>query len=122
MVDFVDLGVRERAVAEFVAGIDDLDADRDGIHIGLALPIGDPGMPGAALLRHQAIDAAILLDQVVAGDARRIGVGQAGQGLGPGGHAGIVQDDDVRRPGALVEVRRRGVDEAEAHGARFRSM
>ncbi len=37
---------RERAVAELVAGIDQLDADRAGVDVGLAPPIGDPRVPG----------------------------------------------------------------------------
>ena len=62
------------AVAELVAGIDDLHADRAGVDVALALPVASARVPGAALLGHQREDAAVLLDQVV---GRDLGLGIA---------------------------------------------
>ena len=36
----------KRPVSELVTGVDDLDADGDPVHVGFALPAGDPGVPG----------------------------------------------------------------------------
>ena len=36
-----------------VAGMNDLDSDRGGVHVGLAGPEAYPGMPGAPRLRHE---------------------------------------------------------------------
>ena len=69
----VDLRVGEIAVAEFVPGIDDLDADRARIDVGHALPRRHAGMPGAPRFRHELIDAAVLVDEVVRGDFRAPG-------------------------------------------------
>jgi hypothetical protein len=52
----------ERAVAPFVARIDDLDADRNGVERGLPHPVRHPGVPGAALFGHQPPNRAVLLD------------------------------------------------------------
>ena len=57
-------------VAELVAGIVDLDADRAGIEVGLAGPQALPGMPGALVLAHHLGDAPLLVDEIVAGDLR----------------------------------------------------
>src|SRR4051812_21643975 len=45
-----DLVIRERNIAEFVAGIDDLDADGTRIHVAHAGPPGYAGMPRPPLL------------------------------------------------------------------------
>ena len=48
-----------------MAGIGDLDADRAGVDVGLAGPVADAGMPGAALLRHQLQRVAVLEDEIM---------------------------------------------------------
>ncbi len=53
--------------ALLVALIDQLDADRGGVQPGTPVPFALPGMPGAAILVHQAVDGRRrLTDQVVA--------------------------------------------------------
>ena len=46
----VELRIREVAIAEFMAGIDDLDADRRAVAIGDAAPVRPPRMPRALAL------------------------------------------------------------------------
>ena len=84
----------ERAIAELVAGIDDLDPDRAGVDVALALPGADAGVPGALLLRHHAIDLAVLVDHVVRADLG-LRVAQPAQRLARVRHAGVVQHQDV---------------------------
>jgi len=114
----LDLRVGEGAIAELVARIDDLDADGDGVDVGLALPEALSGMPGAAFLRNQGEDAAVFLDHVVGADLG-LRVAHAFERHLARGHAGVVQDDHVRRRRAGVEVGRRRLD--EAHWTRFRT-
>ena len=57
-----DLLVGERAIAEFVAGIDDLDPDAGRIDVGDPAPVALAGVPGALVLVDQAEDRAILVD------------------------------------------------------------
>jgi hypothetical protein len=102
--DGVDLHVRKGAVTPLMAGIDDLDADRDGVDVLLALPPALAGVPGAALLRDQAEHAPVLLDQVMGADPG-LGVAQPLQGGLARLHPGVVQDDHVRRRAPGVEVR-----------------
>src|SRR5438552_4168590 len=72
--DGFHLGGGKGTVAEFVAGIDDLDADRALVDVGMAAPTADAGMPGAAVLADQRIDRAVFLDDVMRTDsAGRIG-------------------------------------------------
>ena len=52
-------------VAEFVAGIDDLDADAGGVHVADAAPVGLAGMPGALVLGDHAQHLAVLGDQIM---------------------------------------------------------
>ncbi len=90
------LRLGERAVAELVARIDDLDADRARVDIGLAAPGRDTGMPGTPLLGHQAEDPAILLHHVVSADPGRC-VAQAIERRRAGRHAGVMEDQHVDR-------------------------
>src|SRR5690606_23891290 len=106
----LDLRRGEQAIAELMARIDDFDADRGGVDVGLALPGAAPGVPGAALLRHQAQDRAVLVDDVVGRDLG-LGIAKAGHGLLGRRHAGIVQHQHVRRAASGVEVRGRRVSE-----------
>ena len=88
-------------IAEIVSGIDDLDADRAGVDVGLARPGRHAGVPGAARLRHELHDAAVLVDEVMARHPR-LGVAQPIERRLGALHAGVVQQDDVgvRRPRA----------------------
>ena len=106
---------RKTAIAEFMAGIDDLDADRARVDVAMAAPGRDAGVPGAAVLRHQAEDAAVLLDHVMRADFRRR-VAHPRQRRVAGRHAGVVQHQHVDgRAAARVVVGGRAVD----HGAHF---
>ena len=105
------LRLGEGAVAEFVPGIDQLDADRAAVHIGVAGPVAFARVPGAALFSDVAVDRAVLVDGVMRTD---LGLGIAEpleRGFGRL-HAGIVQQQDIDRrvcrPG--VVVRRRSFD------------
>ncbi len=106
----VDLRRREVAIAEFVAGIDDLDADRTAIDVGVALPERHAGVPGAALFGHQAIDLASFVDAIVRRDLG-LGIAHALKRRLGGSHAGIVQDAHIRRRGTFVEIGRRQIDQ-----------
>src|SRR6266704_4954575 len=55
-----DLAQREIRVAPVMTAIDDLDADRTGIDVFFAGPIGRAGMPGALGFRDALNDAAVL--------------------------------------------------------------
>src|SRR5271154_5864785 len=66
--DGVDLAGRKSRQAAVMAGIDDFDADRGRIHVGLAAPGGDAGMPGALVLRDELRDVAAFPDKVMRGD------------------------------------------------------
>src|SRR5579871_104523 len=90
------LRIRKGPVAEVMAGIDELDADGDAVHVALAAPIADARVPGAPALVHQAIDRALLVDQVMAADLRG-GVGQAPQSRFRIPHAGVVENDEIGR-------------------------
>jgi hypothetical protein len=105
----LDLRVRKRTVAEFVAGIDQLDPHRAAIHVALSLPERDAGVMGAPRLRHEAEDAAVLIDHIVRG---HLGdrIAQARQRGFGGLHARVMDNQDVRRAGSPVEVGRGGVD------------
>ncbi len=97
-----------------MAWVDDLDADRSGVAVAVALPERDPRVPGAALLGDQSEDATVLLDQIV---GRHLGlrIAQALQRLLARAHAGVVQHQHVRRRAPDVEVGRRRLD--QLHGA-----
>ena len=64
-LDRLHLRLGEFAVAPFVAGIDDLDPDRDVVQTVLAEPARNPGVKGAAFLGHQPPDRAVLLDEIM---------------------------------------------------------
>ncbi len=67
----LDLRLGKGAITMFMPGIDDLDADRGGIHVPLALPAADAGMPGPPRLGHQLQHAPVLEDEIVAGHLRQ---------------------------------------------------
>jgi hypothetical protein len=92
----LDLRGGEIGEAAGMAGIGELDADGAGIDVGVAGPGGRAGVPGAALLRHERQDAAVRMDEIMRRHlARR--VAQPGERLIVIGHAGVVQEQHVRR-------------------------
>ena len=101
----IDLRVGKIAIAELVAGISDLDADRAGVDIGCALPRRRAGMPGAARFRHELVDAAVLIDEIVAGDTGFL-VGEPRDRFFGGLHSGVMQQQDIDARRACVVVRR----------------
>ncbi|MEH2585675.1 hypothetical protein V1281_007570 [Nitrobacteraceae bacterium AZCC 2161] len=88
-----------------MAAVDDLDADRTGIDVGLAGPMGDAGMPGALGFRHGLHDAAVFHDDVMRGDVGAGGAQPGDRALGIG-HAGVVQHDHIGHEAivALAEI------------------
>src|SRR5688500_17517844 len=94
-------------------GIDDLDADRALVDIGLAAPMADAGVPGALTLIHQRMDASIFLHYIMAADfAGRIA--QARQCFGGGRHTGVMQHQHVNHMAvAAVGIRGRGCNNIE---------
>ena len=112
---------RKVAVAEFMPRIDDLDADRPIVQPALAAPAGNPGMPGASPLRHQAQHIPVLVHQIVAGYLRRR-IAQPLHRLARGLHAGVMQDHHVdRRTNRPVVLVRTG-QVADRQGQRPRSL
>ena len=91
-----DLWLRKRLIAVLVPRIDNLDADRSGIDVGLAFPEAPPRMPGPAGFRHALQDAAILVDDIVGRDFRTR-ITQALQGFFAGRHAGVMEHDHIHR-------------------------
>ena len=91
-----------------VAGVDDLDADRTGIDVGLAGPERFAGVPGAPALLHELHDTAVLMDKIMAGDLAAGRFEQFERGVGIA-HARIVQHDHIGAPAilAIAEIRRR---------------
>ena len=61
-----------------MATIDDLDTDGPAVDVGLALPEGNPGVPGPALLGHQAEPGAAGV--LVGGKLQRDNVGHGEEG------------------------------------------
>ncbi len=90
-----------------MAGIDDLDPDRGGVQVALALPESLAGVPGAALFRDQLVDPPVLPEEIV----RRHFGGWIRQELERRlgrRHARVMQDETVRRSvPTLAEIRRR---------------
>ena len=107
-------------IAEFVPRIDDLDADRARIDIGLAGPGRHAGVPGAPLLRHALHDAAVLEHHVM----RRHFALRRAQPLErrfAGPHAGVVQQDHVGlAPELAFVVIGRGLDLGDDEGIRLK--
>ena len=95
-LDRLHLRLREFAVAPFVAGIDDLDPDRDVVQTVLAEPARNPGMKGAAFLGHQPPDRAVLLDEIMRADLGLRVAQPVERGFGAL-HAGIMQHQHVDR-------------------------
>jgi hypothetical protein len=101
----IDLGVRKIGIAEAVAAVADLDADRARIDVGLVFPARDAGVPGPARLWHELPDLAALVDDVM---ARHLGdrITQARQRCRRVRGAGVVEQQNVggelRRPRPVV--------------------
>ena len=72
----VHLLVGKGLIAQFVARIDDLDADRDVVEVALALPARHAGVKGAPRLGHQPTDPGRRCDQ------GRLAAAELGAGLG----------------------------------------
>src|ERR1051326_6793508 len=103
----------KRTVSPFMAGIDDLDADRAVVQILLTLPARHPGMEGALLLRNETPDRPVLLDNVVRADLC-LGVAWPSPALTRALHPGVVQNQhvdraNVRRFPATAVVRRKAL-------------
>ena len=90
----LDLRFGKIAIAELVAGIGDLDADRARVDVGLARPEGFAGVPGALAFVDQPERAPVLEDEIVRrdGGAR---IAQPAKRLLGRVHAGVVQDEHV---------------------------
>ncbi len=111
------LRLRVGRQAADMPGMDDLDAERAGVDVALALPGGGARVPGAAGLRNHLGDGTILEHEVMRRDlgAR---IAQPGDGGLRALHAGVVQDQHVgpwdgRAVGpsaAALAVVRRGQD------------
>ena len=94
----VDLQVEGNgAIAELMAGIDELDTDGGAVDIGNVAPFAFARMPGAFSFINQAEYAAVFLDHIMRADfCRRIA--KARQALRrPRRHAGIMHDDELQR-------------------------
>jgi hypothetical protein len=52
-----------------VAGIDDLDADRDPVEVSFALPVRYPGVEGAPRLGDEPPQRPLLLNEIMRADA-----------------------------------------------------
>ena len=104
----VDLRGGKRREPELMAAIDDFDADRTGVDVGLSLPVATAGMPRAERFRHHLDDASVLMNDVVAGDLA-LRIAQPVLGTLPRFHAGVMQDNHVdgRVRRTVVEVGRR---------------
>ena len=60
-----DLPPRKIRIAEIMPGIDDLDADRARVDVGVAAPDRYAGMPGAIGLLHELNDRAVLHHEIM---------------------------------------------------------
>jgi hypothetical protein len=105
----LDLLRREVPIAEVMAGIDDLDADRARIDVGRAFPGRGPGMLGAARFGHELHDATVLENEIVARDLGRR-IAEAGERFLGGFGAGVMKQQEIRRrdAAALAEIGRGG--------------
>jgi len=98
--DSVHLGLRIGSIAR----VRDFNADGAGIEIGFAIPIRDAGVPGSVFFRHQTINNARFVDDVVSADFRGW-VAKALNGVFGGGHGGAVNDEELDSlTVAVVEV------------------
>jgi hypothetical protein len=92
---FGKIRIRSRRVGARVAGVADLDADRDGVDVRFGLPDAFSGMPGAGRFRHHLDDGAILTDHVMRGNLA-VGIGEPGHSALGGRHAGVMQHDAIK--------------------------
>src|SRR6266699_6814101 len=117
-----DLRLGKIRIAEIVPRIGNLDADRARVDVLLALPAGNPGMPGAARLGHALDDAPVLVDEVMRGYAGVRIAADAAQTLERSLcalHPGVVQHDHVGTPmTAPLAVVRRAFDRGYERGIR----
>ena len=89
--------LHRRIVVAIAVQVDDLDADRTQVERLVAAPMRAPGMPGHAVLAHEAIDRAVLGQHIVAADAMRSrSVGEDGERIGEA-ELGIVQHEMIDR-------------------------
>jgi len=106
--DGFDLRRRIGGRAAPVPRIGDFNPDRDIVHVSLAGPIAAAGVPGAARLRHELQQAAILQHEIMRRHFRDR-VAKLPQGGLSGRQASVMQDDRVRRPPFAFAVVRRGM-------------
>ena len=90
-----DLRPAEIAIAEGMAGVHHLDADRQRVDVALAAPRAAAGVPGAIGLPHHLGDPPVLVHEVV-GRHFADRVAEPGFGRLAGLHAGVVKDDQLR--------------------------
>ncbi len=99
------LGFRKVAIAPFMAGIDDLDADARRIDVGDPAPPCAAGMPCAFALVDHADGLSVLGHDIMRGNLA-VGAGEpADRALGIG-HPGIVQHEHRDGQRTLVEIGR----------------
>jgi hypothetical protein len=112
----IDLRCGKRDIAEFVSGIDEFDSDRAAVHIALAGPPRNSGVPRAPAFVDVAIDTAIAIDRVMR-RYFRFGIAQPVERLFGRAHARVVQDEHIdcraRRP--RVMIGRGTLDEMQVH-------
>src|SRR5437868_15235922 len=77
-------------VTPFVAGIDDLDPERDRVEVALTLPAGMPGMKRPPRFWNELPDEAAFLDQIMSADPGR-GIAQPVECRRGAHHTGIMQ-------------------------------
>src|SRR4029077_10327041 len=97
----------KRVITPFVAGIDDLDPERDSIEVALPFPTRAPGVKRPPRLWNEPPDNAVLLDDIMSANPRRRIAEPVECGRG-GRHPGVMQHQhvDPRRGAAAVLVRR----------------
>jgi hypothetical protein len=62
------LRIRKRPISPFASGIDDLDADRDGIEIAFALPARSARVKRAPIFRNEAPNSTVFFDDIMGAD------------------------------------------------------
>jgi hypothetical protein len=111
---------RERTVTPLVAGVDDLDPDRNLVEVAAARPTRSASMKRLQRLGNEPPDRPVLLDDKVSADPR-LGITHSLDRLTSRLHAGVMQHQhvDPRRLGALGVVWREPIaDPRQRHANR----
>lgn len=85
-----------------LAGVDDLDADREGVAVGAALPRGLAGVEGDPVERHQLGHGPVALHHEVCGGAALGAQEPLDRGAGAQRAGGVVNDDQGGRHDLLA--------------------